>query len=205
MVFEQRAASDRTRTHDGSKTEALTDDDPSGEADAEIRLLDSTDDVTRLMHLFNQVWGTNTAVVGMELIRAIGHAGGYVAAAYAGEQMIGGSLGFLARHLDRPALHSHLTGILPGVRHTGLGRSMKLHQRAWAASRGLDWVTWTFDPLVRRNAWFNIGVLGAEVHEYLVDFYGPITTASTPATRATASSWPGQCRRTRRRPPPRPR
>ena len=126
------------------------------------------------MHLFNQVWGTNTAVVGMELIRAIGHAGGYVAAAYAGEQMIGGSLGFLARHLDRPALHSHLTGILPGVRRTGLGRSMKLHQRAWAASRGLDWVTWTFDPLVRRNAWFNLGVLGAEVHEYLVDFYGPI-------------------------------
>jgi predicted GNAT superfamily acetyltransferase len=36
-------------------------------------------------------------------------------------------------------------------------------------------VTWTFDPLVRRNAWFNLGVLGAEVHEYLVDFYGPIT------------------------------
>ena len=51
---------------------------------------------------------------------------------------------------------------------------MKLHQRAWAADHGLAWVTWTFDPLVRRNAWFNIGVLGAEVHEYLVDFYGPI-------------------------------
>ena len=110
----------------------------------------------------------------MELIRAIGHAGGYVAAAYTGEQMIGGSLGFLARHLEEPALHSHITGILPGVRHTGLGRTMKRHQRAWAAERGLTWVTWTFDPLVRRNAWFNLGVLGAEVHEYLVDFYGPI-------------------------------
>ena len=27
---------------------------------------------------------------------------------------------------------------------------------------------------VRRNAWFNLRVLGAEVQEYLVDFYGPI-------------------------------
>ncbi len=128
----------------------------------------------RLTQLFNQVWGTSTAVVGMELIRAIGHAGGYVAGAYAGDQMVGGSMGFLARHLDEPALHSHLTGILPGVRRTGLGRTMKLHQQAWAADRGLHWVTWTFDPLVRRNAWFNLGVLGAGVHEYLVDFYGPI-------------------------------
>ena len=51
---------------------------------------------------------------------------------------------------------------------------MKLHQRSWAAERDLAWITWTFDPLVRRNAWFNLGVLGAEVHEYLVDFYGPI-------------------------------
>ena len=30
---------------------------------------------------------------------------------------------------------------------------------------------------MRRNAWFNIHVLGAEVHEYLVDFYGPIDDA----------------------------
>lgn len=33
-------------------------------------------------------------------------------------------------------------------------------------------VTWTFDPLVRRNAWFNLAKLGVEVDEYLVDFYG---------------------------------
>jgi predicted GNAT superfamily acetyltransferase len=53
-----------------------------------------------------------------------------------------------------------------------LGRQMKLHQRAWAAEQGLGWITWTFDPLVRRNAWFNIAVLGAQIDEYLVDFYG---------------------------------
>jgi predicted GNAT superfamily acetyltransferase len=146
-------------------------------ADIEIRTLSTAGDLRLLVTLFNQVWGTVTPLVGVELLRAIEHAGGYTAAAFHGEQVIGGSLGFLARHEGAPALHSHVTGILPGVRHTGLGRAMKQHQRRWAADHGLDWVTWTFDPLVRRNAWFNIDVLRAEVHQYLVDFYGPIDDA----------------------------
>jgi predicted GNAT superfamily acetyltransferase len=89
--------------------------------------------------------------------------------------LVGGSFGFLARHHDEPALHSHITGILPGLQHSGMGRSVKLHQRGWAAARDIPWITWTFDPIVRRNAWFNIGVLGAHVAEYLTNFYGPMT------------------------------
>ena len=110
----------------------------------------------------------------VELLRAAHHAGGYLRLAEHGGQVVGGSFGFLARHHGEPALHSHVTGLLPGVRHTGIGRAIKLHQRAWAAANGLAWIVWTFDPLVRRNAWFNLGVLGARVEEYLVDFYGPI-------------------------------
>lgn len=145
--------------------------------DVEIRTLDDPSDMNRAVTLFSQVWGSVTPLVGVELLRAVEHAGGYVAAAFLDEQIVGGSLGFLGRHADQPSLHSHITGLLPGVRSTGLGRTMKLHQRAWAADHGLAWVTWTFDPLVRRNAWFNLGVLGADVHEYLVDFYGPIDDA----------------------------
>jgi predicted GNAT superfamily acetyltransferase len=91
--------------------------------------------------------------------------------------VIGASFGFLGRHHGDPALHSHVTGILPGVQHSGVGRAMKNHQRAWAFDNGLPWVTWTFDPLVRRNAWFNIEVLGARIADYLVDFYGPMNDA----------------------------
>jgi predicted GNAT superfamily acetyltransferase len=147
------------------------------EAGIEIRMLDDRAAERRLGEVFDQVWGAATPVVAPEIMRAIGHAGGYVAAAYDDDQIVGGSLGFLGRHGGEPSLHSHLTGILPGVRRTGLGRAMKLHQRAWAAEHGLTWITWTFDPLVRRNAWFNLAVLGAAVHEYLVDFYGPIDDA----------------------------
>ncbi len=143
----------------------------------DIRAVEDPAELRRVSDLFGQVWGSPTPVVPMELLRAIGHAGGYVVGAYDDDHLVGGSLGFLGRHRGKASLHSHVTGILPGVQGTGLGRVMKLHQKAWAAAHELAWVTWTFDPLVRRNAWFNIAVLGAEVHEYLVNFYGPIDDA----------------------------
>ena len=55
-------------------------------------------EMRRVMTLFSQVWGSATPPVGVELLRAVQHAGGYVVAAYADEQVIGGSFGFLGRH-----------------------------------------------------------------------------------------------------------
>ncbi len=128
-----------------------------------------------IVNVFQQVWGSVTPIVGVELLRAISHSGGYVAGAFDSGNIVGASFGFLARHHGDEALHSHVTGILPGVQHSGVGRSMKNHQREWAAERGIPWITWTFDPLVRRNAWFNIEVLKADIADYLVDFYGEMT------------------------------
>lgn len=145
----------------------------------EIRTLHRADEMTQLADIFRQVWGSSTPLMTIEILMAVSHSGGYVSAAYetgAGEErMLGASVGILARHLDRPALHSHITGLLPGARSSGLGRAMKLHQRSWAAKQDIEWITWTYDPLVRRNAWFNLGVLHAEVHEYLPSFYGTMS------------------------------
>jgi predicted GNAT superfamily acetyltransferase len=141
----------------------------------EIRTLEAPDDMASVIAVLQQVWGPQTQIANVELLRAMAHSGGYVAGAYDQDRLVGASFGFLARHLGQPALHSHVTGIVPGLQHSGLGRSIKFHQRDWAAARDLAWITWTFDPLVRRNAWFNIEVLGAHVSEYLVDFYGPMT------------------------------
>ena len=97
------------------------------------------------------------------MLTAIAHSGGYVAGAFDGTRMVGASVGFLADHHGDQALHSHITGVVDPMRHAGVGRAIKLHQRRWAAERELRSITWTFDPLVRRNAWFNIAVLGADV------------------------------------------
>src|SRR5207248_10094383 len=69
-------------------------------------------------------------------------------------------------------LHSHITGVDPTGQSAGVGYALKQHQRAWALARGIPTVRWTFDPLVRRNAYFNLHKLGASARDYLPDFYG---------------------------------
>lgn len=159
----------------------------------ELRLLSTATEMAQVVRVFQQVWGTNNPAVPRELLMAISHSGGYVSAAYepGTERILGASVGLLARHRGAPALHSHITGLLAGVRRSGVGRTLKLHQRAWARERGIGTIVWTFDPLVRRNAWFNIAVLGAEVDEYLPDFYGPMTDTlnGTDATDRLLAAW----------------
>ncbi len=138
----------------------------------EIRTLETPEDMASIATMFQQVWGSVEPIVGVELLRALAYSGGYVAGAFVADHLIGASLGFLGRHDGQEALHSHITGILPGVQHSGVGRAVKDHQREWAAERNIPWITWTFDPLVRRNAWFNLEVLKAHVADYLVNFYG---------------------------------
>ena len=82
------------------------------------------------------------------------------------------ALAFLGAHDGAVHLHSHIVGLLPETRARGVGLAVKLHQRAWALARGIDLVTWTFDPLVRSNAYFNLTKLGAEATAYHPDFYG---------------------------------
>ena len=88
--------------------------------------------------------------------------------------MVACSFGMLAQHRGDWCLHSHITGVSPTLQNSGLGTAMKNHQKQWAIDAGLAAITWTFDPLVRRNAWFNIERLGANAVEFHINFYGPL-------------------------------
>lgn len=140
-------------------------------------MLDDLPDLESVDVLFASVWGPGTPVIGVELLRALSHGGGFVSGAYLEGRLVGASVGFRGSHRGRPSLHSHATGVSAQARGLHVGRMLKLHQRDWAADAGIPLITWTFDPLVRRNAWFNIARLGARPAEYLVDFYGPMTDA----------------------------
>jgi predicted GNAT superfamily acetyltransferase len=189
------------------------DDDPHAPIEPpdniEIRTLHTADEMIELCAVFQQVWGSLTQLVTIEILMAVSHSGGYISAAYESrgddERMLGASVGILARHQGQPALHSHITGLLPGARRSGVGRAMKMHQRRWAADHDIDWIVWTFDPLVRGNAWFNIEVLGAEVHEYLPSFYGTMTDSINAGDESDRllMAWPvvdGNARSARRAP-----
>lgn len=141
----------------------------------EIRTLTALGEMEELLRVADRIWGTPPgSFVSSSFLMALVHAGGYVAGAFDGPNMVGVSFGVLARHGDEWCLHSHITGVEPGRQDSGLGRRLKQHQRAWSRDHGLSAVTWTFDPLVRRNGWFNLHVLGAIAIEYHVDFYGPL-------------------------------
>lgn len=153
------------------------DQTPSLAGEVVVRNLGDLDELREIDALFESVWGPGIPALGAELLRALSHEGGYVAGAFRHGALAGASVGFLGQHGGRLSLHSHATGVSPKARGLNVGRALKLHQRDWASVRGVELITWTFDPLVRRNAWFNIGRLGARPVEYLVDFYGPMSDA----------------------------
>jgi predicted GNAT superfamily acetyltransferase len=104
-------------------------------------------------------------------MRALSKAGNYVAGAYRGDDLVGASVAFFGPPAGA-AMHSHIAAVAPGLRGRSVGFAVKQHQRAWALHRGVRRISWTFDPLVRRNAYFNLGKLGAVATEYLPNFYG---------------------------------
>ncbi|PRB15939.1 GNAT family N-acetyltransferase [Microbacterium sp. MYb62] len=157
------------------------------EADAEaaqrasglrIRLLDRIEEHAAVRALIEEVWhaGEGAPPVTADLLSAIRVSGGYVSGAFDEQGLAAASLGFFGPPSQR-RLHSHITGALARTRGTGIGHAMKLHQRAWALREGVETITWTFDPLVRRNAYFNIVKLGASVTDYLPDLYGAMDDA----------------------------
>lgn len=130
----------------------------------------------RAAELLREVWRSNEAPVPANLLRTVQHTGGYVYGAYdnAGV-LLAASMGLLASLPSGSALHSHITGVLRSEQRHGLGLALKQHQRAWALDRGLTTITWTCDPLVRRNVAFNLHALGATITDYLRDHYGAMT------------------------------
>ena len=79
-------------------------------------------------------------------------------------------MGWLGGHPPHELhMHSHILGVLPGSETHGLGFDLKQHQRRWCLARGVTVMEWTTDPLVRRNAYFNVTKLGAEAPTYLVN------------------------------------
>jgi predicted GNAT superfamily acetyltransferase len=128
--------------------------------------------------VFDQVWGrggARGAVLPTEALVALGHAGGQVSGAWRGEDLIGATAAFLGRGADgRALLHSHVTAVVPGAEGRAVGRALKWYQRAWCLERRIAEVRWTYDPLIRRNAVFNLIVLGARVVGFEQDVYGPM-------------------------------
>jgi predicted GNAT superfamily acetyltransferase len=140
----------------------------------ELRDLSNPNDLELLEDVQKAAWGyDDREVTPGSLMVASVHSGGIVVGAFtSGSSLpIGFAFGFPAVRGGRLLHHSHLLAIAPAHRGTGLARALKLRQRERALESGFDLMTWTFDPLISRNARLNLGKLGARAASYHSDWY----------------------------------
>jgi len=136
-----------------------------------IRPLTALEHLDQAVSIQREVWGysdldTDPRAILIIASRFIGQVFG----AFDGQRLIGLALAFHASPAGR--LHSHRVGVLKEYQNRGIGRELKLAQRADAISRGIEIIQWTFDPLQTRNAHFNLVRLGGIARTYIPNFYG---------------------------------
>lgn len=139
-----------------------------------VELAQTEQDAREVVDVLVRVWSQpdGRPPLTPELTWALAHSGNYVGIARADGRAVGAAVAFRGYDEVGSHLHSHIAGVLPERQGSNIGFALKQHQRRWAIDAGLDRITWTFDPLVARNAYFNVMKLGARLTRYYVDFYG---------------------------------
>ena len=118
------------------------------------------------------------------LLQVVAHVGGIVAGAFAADGELVGFVFGLTGSRNGDTIHwSHALGVRESARNAGVGRMLKEHQRAELARRGISTLYWTFDPLMAKNAHFNLNRLGARVVEYVENMYGNTGQPAPPRPR----------------------
>jgi predicted GNAT superfamily acetyltransferase len=110
------------------------------------------------------------------LLQAMVHSGSYLSGAFIDNKIVGAAFAFPATN-GGLHLHSHMTAVLPEFRDKGVGYALKIDQWNWAKKKTYFHLSWTFDPLVRRNAKLNIAKLGVDISAYFSNFYGDMPDA----------------------------
>ena len=162
-----------------------------------IRILETPEEMTAVEDLQRLVWAApDIEVVPKDLLLAVVHNGGLAIGAFVGADLVGVSFGFPGFYAtpDGPRLkhHSHLLAVHPDWRSKGIGFALKRAQWQMVRKQGLDRITWTYDPLLSRNAHLNIARLGAVCNTYLRSAYGEMLdglNAGLPSDRFQVDWW----------------
>jgi predicted GNAT superfamily acetyltransferase len=129
-------------------------------------------DAVGIRRVLGSLWGED--IVDDGITRAVQHAGGLLYGARSGEELVGFVLGF-AGFDEGLHVHSHILGVVPQWQGRGVGFALKLAQRARCLDEGVAEVRWTYDPLIARNARFNLVKLGCAATRLFRRFYGDMT------------------------------
>jgi predicted GNAT superfamily acetyltransferase len=142
-----------------------------------IKPLVSVDEQNLGRAVFDHTWAMDAGTeITPNLLQAMVHSGAYLSGAFIGSECIGAAFAFPAT-TGGLHLHSHMTAVLPEYRDQGVGYALKIDQWIWAKKKNYSHLSWTFDPLVRRNAKLNLAKLGVDISAYHPNFYGDMPDA----------------------------
>ncbi len=159
-----------------------------------VRTCASFDELDACVDLQRQIWGyDDEALVPKRVFVVTRRIGGQAIGAFTESgAMAGFAMALPGWRNGQVYLHSHKLAVRPEYRNRGVGRRLKLAQRADALERGIRLMEWTFDPLEVKNAFFNIEKLGAIARSYSSNFYGVSSARlqdGRPSDRLHAEWW----------------
>jgi predicted GNAT superfamily acetyltransferase len=140
-----------------------------------LRDLHSIDEFRQVVELEKQIWEYSDLadVVTVPVFIITVKRGAILIGAFDEcDRMVGFVYSLVGAKKGRTMQWSHMAGVLPEHRRTGLGHRLKLAQRERAIAAGFDLIEWTFDPLQATNAHLNFRKLGVVSDEYARNIYG---------------------------------
>lgn len=172
-----------------------------------IALLHTPAELKQAVDLQKVYWGEDMGDnVPLHMLLSIAHYGGHIYGAFDGERLIGMLIGFMGADIqaedaqaanERLLVMSKRMVVLPEFRGRRVGELLKLAQRDFALRHNIPLVTWTFDPMLARNAYLNLHKLRGVIQKYVVDFFGPDAQNPTlQADRVSVSWWVSHARMT---------
>jgi predicted GNAT superfamily acetyltransferase len=166
----------------------------SGTPRLTIRPLHTFDEYRQVMALEGEIWGYGDPedTIGVPVFIITLKRGGILLGAYDGDRLVAFVYSIAGIKDGRATQWSHMLGVLPAYRGTGVGRELKLEQRRVSMAMGLDLMEWTYDPLQAVNAHLNVRRLGAIVDEYAENVYGESSSVlhrGNPTDRFIAQWW----------------
>ncbi len=99
-------------------------------------------------------------------------AGGWTLGAFVADRMVGFVHHLAAVRGDEVFGYSHMMAVAKDYQNKGVGARLKWAQRERALKEGRKLIKWTWDPMMARNAHFNLNRLGVIVENYAHNFYG---------------------------------
>ena len=144
-----------------------------------IRDCASLEEYLECVAIQEETWGRAFSErVPAAILRVSQRVGGITAAAFdANGQMLGFVFGLTGVDKGDLVHWSDMLAVRPEARGKHLGERLKQYQRRKVCALGVRRIMWTFDPLVSRNAHFNINRLGAMPVEYAENMYGTTRSA----------------------------